>query len=285
MTRTSGSAFRIATMGANDVAFAIGLAADEGWNPGLHDAATFHAADPDGFLIGHLGDQPIGCISAVSYGHFGFVGLYIVAPPWRGQGYGIQLWRAGMHRLAGQPVGLDGVFAQQANYRRSGFAFAYSNLRFEQVGARPPPSDPCVRALRETAIDDVLAYDARHFGGARPAFLRRWLDQPDSVALGYIEQGRLRGYGVIRRCRRGHKVGPLLAESPAIAEQLYLGLCAHAADDEPVFLDVPEVNPDARALADRYGMLEVFGTARMYVGPAPVLPVGHIYGVTTFELG
>jgi hypothetical protein len=39
------------------------------------------------------------------------------------------------------------------------------------------------------------------------------------------------------------------------------------------------------ALAQRHGMREVFGCARMYFGPKPVLPEAGIFGVTTFELG
>jgi GNAT superfamily N-acetyltransferase len=128
-------AFRIATMTAGQAPFAIRLAADEGWNPGLHDATGFFAADPAGFLIGYLDDEPIGCVSAVSYpGRFGFIGLYIVVPPHRGRGYGIRLWRAAMARLAGHNVGLDGVLSQQDNYRRSGFRMAHSNIRYERAG-------------------------------------------------------------------------------------------------------------------------------------------------------
>jgi GNAT superfamily N-acetyltransferase len=79
--------------------------------------------------------QAVGCISAVSYaGRFGFIGLYIVAPAWRGQGVGRRLWAAGMARLAGQVVGLDGVPAQQDYYRRSGFALAWQNVRFAGKG-------------------------------------------------------------------------------------------------------------------------------------------------------
>jgi hypothetical protein len=32
-------------------------------------------------------------------------------------------------------------------------------------------------------------------------------------------------------------------------------------------------------------MVEVFGCARMYLGPAPALAHEHVFGVTTFELG
>ena len=54
----------IRTMRREEVAFAIDLAAREGWNPGLHDAECFFSADPGGFLIGELDGEPVGCISA-----------------------------------------------------------------------------------------------------------------------------------------------------------------------------------------------------------------------------
>ena len=41
-------------MRGEELAFAIDLAAGEGWNPGVHDAECFFAADPNGFPIGCL---------------------------------------------------------------------------------------------------------------------------------------------------------------------------------------------------------------------------------------
>ena len=38
------------TMSPDEVALAVEWAAQEGWNPGLHDDFSFHAADPGGFL-------------------------------------------------------------------------------------------------------------------------------------------------------------------------------------------------------------------------------------------
>ncbi|MNR39385.1 hypothetical protein D3C85_1575930 [compost metagenome] len=52
-----------------------------------------------------------------------------------------------------------------------------------------------------------------------------------------------------------------------------------------MFLDAPENNPAAMALVQRHGMTEVFGCARMYLGPAPALRHERVFGVTTFELG
>ena len=112
----------------------IDWAADEGWNPGLHDAACFYETDPGGFFIGELQSEPVGCISAVAYNDaFGFVGFYIVRPEFRGRGYGFRLWQAAMEYMKGRNVGLDGVVAQQDNYRKCGFVFQYSHIRCRGV--------------------------------------------------------------------------------------------------------------------------------------------------------
>src|SRR3546814_14114225 len=69
---------------------AVERAASEGCNPGRRYAANFHVADPSGFLMGFVDDQPVACISVVRYGDgYGFLGFYIVAREWRGRGHGI----------------------------------------------------------------------------------------------------------------------------------------------------------------------------------------------------
>jgi hypothetical protein len=91
-------------------------------------------------------------------------------------------------------------------------------------------------------------------------------------------------YGVIRRCRTGFKVGPLLSETEEEADVLFWSLAAEAGG-EPVFLDIPEPNSAAWALAERHGLSPVFETARMYRGPDPQLPLSRTFEITTVELG
>ena len=278
--------FTIRSMTRPEVDTAIDWAAAEGWNPGLHDANAFYAADPGGFLVELRGDVPVATISAVKYGDtFGFIGFYIVRQDCRGQGLGLKLWRAGLARLAGRTVGLDGVLAQQDNYRKSGFELAYRNVRYLGIGGGPVPLDDAVVALERVPFEDVAAYDRPFFPDERRAFLGCWLRQPGATALGLMQGGRLAGYGVLRACRSGFKLGPVLADSPALAERLFLALKAHAPAGAPVFLDTPTVNPAAVDLAQRHGMRVAFETARMYLGQAPPLPLDRLFGVTSFELG
>ena len=261
-------------------------AASEGWNPGLQDAASFHAADPDGFLLGTLDGEPVASIFAVQYGaRFGFIGGYIVRPEFRGKGLGMAIWRAGMARLEGRNVGLDGVPAQQANYARSGFKLAHRNVRYEGHGSDIPSADR-VLPLGPQGLGDVLLYDRAFFAEDREQFMRCWLQQAGSVAFGVRDNGgALLGYAVLRPCRAGFKIGPLCAESPEVAEELMQAVRGRVPADEPVFLDVPEPNAAAAALALRHGMRACFETARMYTGEDPGLPLARQYGITTFELG
>lgn len=279
--------YSIRTMTRGEIDLAVDWAGAEGWNPGLQDAVAFHAADPDGFYVGLLDGDPIATISAVRYGKsFGFVGFYIVKREQRGKGYGLRLWDAALATLRGRNVGLDGVVDQQANYRKSGFALAYRNIRYQGTAGGEAHRDDGIVPLSTIAFADVVGYDRPFFPEDRGDFLRHWIALRGSTAIGIrAADGRLVGYAVMRPCRNGFKVGPLFADAPNLAERLFAHLASRAPAGAPVFLDIPEVNAAARDLVQRHGMTAAFETARMYTGRFPDLPIERLYGVTTFELG
>jgi len=278
--------YTIRTMIRSEVDIAIEWAAAEGWNPGLDDAECFYRADPEGFLIGSIGNKPVASISVVSYGEsFAFLGLYIVCQEYRGKGLGLRIWNAGLEKLEGRTIGLDGVVAQQDNYRKSGFNLAYRNIRFQGTGGEASAGHERILKLSEIPFDEIHSYDNTFFPEERQAFLKCWINRKNSTALGIINHNRLAGYGVIRSCRSGYKIGPLFADSADLAETLFCALKSSVPEGSTVFLDIPEVNPAALDLVRRYSMTVVFETARMYKGRIPELPLNRIFGVTSFELG
>jgi len=276
----------IRAMNRSEIDFAIELAANEGWNPGLYDADCFYNTDPNGFFIGLLNDEPIGCISAVSYQkQFGFLGFYIIKPEYRGKGYGLKLWNTAVDYLTNIPSsGLDGVVEQQSNYMKSGFKLAYRNIRFEGIGNNKKIKDGLV-PIKEIPFDLINKYDNNFFPVDRNEFLKCWINQPESLCLAEYDEKNINGYGVIRTCGKGFKIGPLFAEDEIIAEKIFNSLCSFAGENNHVYLDIPEVNPLAAKLVEKYKMNKVFETARMYKGKKPELPLRKIFGVTTFELG
>ncbi|BAS00195.1 GCN5-related N-acetyltransferase [Blastochloris viridis] len=285
-TATMGTSILIRPMERPELDLAVDWAAAEGWNPGLADAEAFYPADPGGFLLAQYAGTPVACMSAVRYGDgFGFVGFYIAHPAMRGRGFGKAVWQAGMARLAGRTVGLDGVVAQQDSYRKSGFRLAWRNVRFE--GVLPPLPRAAGVAIADAAtvpFERIAAFDRRFFPAARHVFLARWLTLPGHRAKVALRAGALAGLAVARPCRRGTKVGPLYAEDAGCALALLAGLNGPPLP-EPVILDVPQINPAAVALVESLGFEPAFETARMYAGRAPDTDLGGLFGVTTFELG
>ncbi|MGC5532962.1 GNAT family N-acetyltransferase [Streptomyces sp. SR-10] len=281
--------FEITAARAEDIVTLGEWAHEESWNPGLYDGGVFFATDPGGFLFGRLDGEPVTSVSVVRYGSdHGFLGFYLTRPHLRGQGYGLRTWQAGTARLAGRTVGLDGVPAQQDNYRRSGFRTCWSNARFE--GTPPPPQDvappPGTELVdaRSVPFDLLAAYDRRYFPAARDTFLASWITAPGRTALAAVGDGGLQGLAVLRACRAASRIGPLYAASPAVAAAL-VGALAATAPDTPVAVDVPDVNPAAVRLAEQLGLTPSFDTARMYSGPPPVVDRTGLYGITSLELG
>ncbi|WP_292531294.1 GNAT family N-acetyltransferase [Methylocystis sp.] len=266
-----------------ELGLALDWAAAEGWNPGLNDAESFYAVDPEGFFIAERAGEALGCVCAVAYDEtFGYVGLFIVRPPYRGAGVGLRLLNVALRHVQGRNVGLDAAIEIQDIYQRYGFKFAYRNIRHQCVGGGQAPAG--LTELASVPFDEVTRYDATVFPAARAKFLSLWIAQPGGASLAFMRRRELAGYGVLRPCRTGYKIGPLFADDPQIADALFQGLCARA-EGAPVFLDTPEANPEAIELTKRRGLTPLFDTARMFTSGMPPGLIEHCYGVTTFELG
>lgn len=277
--------FKIRRMRADELQTAINWAAQEGWNPGIHDAETFYQADNNGFFIGEIGNQAVSVGSAVAYDdQFAFCGLYIVHPEYRGQGYGIALTRERLRYVGQRNAGIDGVVENIPIYERIGYRLAYHNIRYRGIAADPASIDLRVVPLSQLPIENIETYDRFCFPAKRHRFLYAWINQPDAKALGLIENGQLQGYAVRRRCIEGHKIGPLFADNDAIADALFQALQQDIPGDA-IYLDIMETNPVAQRLVDKYNMQVVFTTGRMYLKGQPRLDDEKIFGITTFELG
>jgi ribosomal protein S18 acetylase RimI-like enzyme len=275
---------KIRPMNRPEVDLAIKWAAIEGWNPGIYDAESYYQTDPQGFFLGELNGEPIGCISAVAYDeYFGFLGFYIVKPEYRGRGFGLKLWQAAMDYLGtNRNIGLDGVIAQQENYKKSGFHIAYKNIRYQRTGGGVISSD--IVLLDTVPFEELVAYDRQFFPAERRKFLQNWLNLPNSAACGILNDGHLTGYGVVRRSESGYRIGPLFADNEEIAEKILQALLTKGINSS-VFIDIPDIHSQAMALVQRHQMQPGFETARMYTKGTPDLPMSRIFGVTSLELG
>lgn len=275
----------IRRMDQEDLAIAIAWAGQEGWNPGIHDGACFYACDPEGFWIAEVDGEPVALLSSVRYAaRLGFLGFYLVRPDCRGMGVGRVVWRQGMDSLEGCTVGLNTAASCEAKYQKMGFQTAHHVIRYRGGAGGVLQADPYLLPLTDIPFDRVVAFDTTFFFSSREAFLASWITRPGVIALGILQDGHLAGYGVLRQAWDGFRIGPLFALNPSHAHRLYTALKAYGGEG-PVYMDIPDANPNAMELAESFGMEPVKKTVRMYSGDPPSLPLSGIYGLTSLELG
>ncbi len=269
-----------------EVGLMVDWARKEGWNPGLYDAKCFYKQDTKGFFVGLLNNKIIATVSAVKYDNtYGFMGFYIVKPEFRQKGYGMGIFQKAWEYLGKRNIGGDGVLENLKKYAKVGFKLAHLNARYQGCGTGTKRLNKNILSLQNLDFKKIVNYDNKVFGFKRHAFLKCWTNQPESFAYGYINNNKIVGYGVLRKCFEGYKIGPLFADNSLVANELFDTLIGNVSKKEMIFFDIPEVNRDAKAIVKKYKMKKVFATGRIYTKGQPNFPLGKWYGVTTFELG
>ncbi len=273
----------IRNMTKDEVRTAVDWADKEGWNPGLLDAEAFYKAAPNSFFAGEIAGEMVSTVSLVDYpGDLSFFGFNIVRKDMRGQGIGRKMVEHVLERARGRNIGADGVPNMLPHYQRMGFRPVYRSYRFRGWG--DGDRDPDLVLGAEVSLDDLSAYDARIFSAPRKDFLKAFLFQEGTKVLVSLRDEMIAGYGAIRPCRTGHKIGPLFADNRRTAEKVLRGLIS-TIPGEKFFLDVPEFNHEGMALANILHLAEVFRTVRIYTKDPPAVQLDHVFGVTSFELG
>lgn len=271
-------------MSLADLETTLDWAAKEGWNPGLDDAKAFLQADPNGFLMGWRDGKPVAAISVVKHNKsYGFLGLYICPPSYRGQGYGWALWQAGISYLGRRTIGLDGVLAQQENYQKSGFERAYTTTRF--AGAISGASHQKFVMPTPEMLPAIADYSAEITGVKSPDYYNAWhTNTPNRQTLVGFTDGKISCLGTIRACKAGHKIGPLYASNRTDAERLLRALIAKVMALS-ISVDAPDTNVEAQEMLAALGLKPDFKTARMYNGRFPKQAAASLFGSATLELG
>ena len=166
----------------------------------------------------------IGCGLAWQWGdEQGSIGMVIVDNAWQRRGIGKQLFRGLLQALEGRDVMLQATAQGRPLYESLGFTAIGHARQFhghwqpptEANTKAPITTDNLARLLQPQDLPALLAYDQRERGLTRPALLKALLahmDADERCAVSVDANGRLCGYGILRRFGRGWVVGPLLAD-------------------------------------------------------------------------
>ena len=269
----------------------------EGFAPGLGDIEIYRHTDRQGLWMAWLGHEPVGCIAGVRYNqNYGFIGLYLVVPHHRGHGYGQQLWRHALDHLADLScIGLEAAPARISDYEGWGFKSSSSTTRWcfqnkghpEGLKGHLPTG---LHVVEGSAVpsEAVQLYDAQREPSPRPHFLADWLGDQSGQVLALLDQsGNCHGFGRIRPCLlqegEGWRIGPLLADSPALAAYLIQKL--QERHPGVLLMDSPGRNRAASELMAQLGFEAQSETMRMYRGELPHVALDDVFALACLELG
>ena len=299
---SSKTDFHIRYLRNNDISLVTKWARNEGFSPGTEDVFIYRHTDRQGVWVGCLNEHPIGCIAGVRYNEdYGFIGLFIVSKKYRGNGYGIQLWKHALEHLQNLScIGLEAAPDRIKDYSLWGFKPSSKTTRWQM---NTSVQNSFLNKIENYSYKDFLLtihegssipnkavqeYDAKREPTPRPHFLSDWLTNTSGNVLALLDQyGSCHGFGRIRPCLLtdglGWRIGPLLADSPKLAEILLIKLIA--SHSGIILVDSPGLNPSADVIFESLGFTSISETYRMYKGDQPTVPMDDVYGLACLELG
>ena len=292
--------FSIRLISTDEILEVTNWARLEGFAPGFDDVSIYRNTDKQGVWVGCLNNIPIGCIACIKYNSsYGFIGLFIVKKEFRNNGYGLRLWKHALDYLKNVDcIGLEAAPQRLNDYQKWGFRKSSITNRWQSKGFQNIPLNNFYKEQyhsfkvvpgSEISPEAVLIYDSQREPSPRPHFLNDWLKNSFGNVSALIDNnGMCHGFGRIRPCvlrdnNHGWRIGPLLADTPPLAELLIRKLVGNL--ESQILLDCSTLNPYANYLLTSLGFKEISRTYRMYKGPQPLCPMNQVYGLACLELG
>ena len=292
--------FTIRNISNDDLQKVTDWAKLEGFAPGIDDISIYKNTDKQGVWVGCLNNIPVGSIACVKYNSsYGFLGLFIVKKEYRNRGYGVKLWKHGLNYLKDiDCIGLEAAPMRIHDYQKWGFKKSSVTNRWKLYGNKNLPkfnfykdsySEFRVVPGDKISSEAVILYDSQREPSPRPHFLNDWLKNSYGLVKAIVDKnGMCHGFGRIRPCilvddKKGWRIGPLLADTPPLAELLIRELVGDL--DNEILLDCSGLNPYANYLLSNLGFYEISKTFRMYKGIQPPTPMNQVYGLACLELG
>jgi GNAT superfamily N-acetyltransferase len=267
------------------------LSVEAGWNQNVADwrfmlgaGRGFGCVGPDGKWQASALILPLGQKLA-------WISMVLVTQERRRSGLGSGLLKRYIDevRSAGAVAGLDATEQGRPIYQPLGFRDLYriSRWHFDHVkdAAARPPAGIKLRLVGPADLPKLALYDRRLTGMERPAILAHLaLRQPGRAWIAEDGAGKIAGFVLGREGRMATSLGPVVADSEAIALTLIAKAAASAPG--PFIIDVPEPHRAIRAWLEAQGATTQRGYMRMTLGGARRLDdPTHLFALAGPELG
>jgi GNAT superfamily N-acetyltransferase len=276
---------RIRAMTAEDVPVVLHLRELAGWNQREADVRRLLDLEPDGCFLAEWAGRPAGTATTCVFGPVAWVAMVLVEPALRGRGIGTALMEhalAYLDRRQVPTVRLDATPLGQPIYEKLGFVTEYRLARYQ---GKLPAGEPLAQLepVRPEQLEEVARLDREVTSTDRRKLLFRLFEERPGEMRMVRRDGRVAGFISARPGERAVQVGPCLADAEA-GPLLLADACRRHAG-EAVFLDIPEDNRPATALAAEWGLTVQRHLLRMVRGVPIREDVGQLWASSGPEKG
>lgn len=261
--RTAWADRPIRPLAIGDVPACVALAANRGWSAEEHKwrlllsiGNGYGVDDPSGGLAG--------CVVGTRYGpRLAGIGMMLVAEQHARQGIGGRLMRHTMAATGAATYWLTATDFGKPLYEKLGFRVIDGSTQYVGRYRGDAGAATVSRPVTPADLPAIRAMDAAVFGADRSAVLSALPSFADRFRLVEGPAGLL-GYGGAWRNVDTTVVGPVVADSAALARALLADLCAGVTG--PVRLDLVHSRPEQIAWARAHGLCAGSTTAVMIHG-------------------
>lgn len=267
------------------------LSIEAGWNQNVADwrfmlgaGRGFGIMGPDGRWLASSLVLPLGQ-------NLAWVSMVLVTEGSRRGGVGTGLLKRCIDevRSADAVAGLDATDQGRPIYLGLGFEDLYRIDRWHFDGTAEdvpaPPTGITVRPITTADLPRLAVYDRPLTGMERPSILAHLaLRQPARAWVAEDIGGKIAGFVLGREGRTATSLGPIVADSEAVAMTLMAR--AAAAGAGPFIVDVPQTHGALRTWLEQQGAISPRGYTRMTLGKAKGLDdPRHVFALAGPELG
>ncbi|HTR84877.1 MAG TPA: hypothetical protein VMI56_10400 [Reyranella sp.] len=266
------------------------LSIEAGWNQNVADWRFMLGAGRGFGLRNDRGVWEASSLVLPLGRNLAWISMVLVTKARRRGGVGTRLLKCCIDEVRANDAvaGLDATEQGRPIYLPLGFRDLYKISRWHLDGARDvvaPPTGVSIRPFEIADLPKLATYDRPLSGMERPSLLAHLATRQPSLAwIAETPSGKLAGFSLGREGRGASSIGPVVADTEAVALALITKATTTAKGS--FIIDVPDAHGEIRVWLEKQGAVTPRAYMRMTLGTAKKLDdPSHVFALAGPELG
>ncbi len=264
---------RLRPMELTDLEALMQIKNEEHWNQTENDWMFLLENYAKYCLVAEIDNHVVGTVTSTNFNHqVGWIGMMLVRKPYRGQGISKKLMRSVIDLLKDDcdSIKLDATPAGEKVYNKLDFRKEYIVYRITNMEEERPSlsrRSTMVQKINPGILQQIKVKDEEIFGADRSDLLDYLLKQHTDCHGYAAKGGEIKGYVFSRFGTNYTQIGPVIAESEKIAQDLVEWSISRLSG--PLVIDIPADKTNLIQWVEGHGFKIQREFIRMYLTSNP----------------